>query len=77
MNILDNLAIVRIIFPLGLPPLVIASPPRVSPSLPRSHRLGRKKSRKAAFQHVWAATDCMGSVAVVRTLPVEAEVTPR
>ena len=74
MNIPDHITIVRIIFPLSFPPLVVTSPPRMSPSLPWRHRLGRKKSCKAALQHVWVATDGMRGVAVVRTLAMEAEV---
>jgi hypothetical protein len=77
MNILDNLTIVGIIFPLCFPPLVVASPPRMPPSLPWRHRLGRKKSCKTSLQHVRVSTDCMGSVAIVRTLAVEAEVASR
>ena len=74
MNILHNLTIVWITFPLGFSPLVVASPPGMSPSLPWRHRLGRKKSCKASLQHIRVTTDCVGSVAVVRTLAMETEV---
>ena len=37
MNILNNFTVIRISLPLGLPPLMVAPPPRVSPCLPWRH----------------------------------------
>ena len=74
MNIPDNLTIVRIIFPLSFPSLVVTSPPRMSPSLPRRYRHGRKKGCKATLQHVRVAANGMRGVAVLGTVAMKAEV---
>jgi len=74
VNVPNDITVIRIRFPLSLPPLVVAASPWVSPSFPWCDVFGGEKSSKASFQHVWAAADCVRRVAVVGALAVEAEV---
>merc|ERR1719370_17442 len=72
VNIPNDVAIVRVRFPLSLSPLVVAPTPWVPPSFPWCEVFRRKKSCKASLEHIRAATDGVRGVAVVRALAVEA-----
>ena len=74
-DVLHCLTVVSLSLPPGLPSLVVTPPPGVSPGLPGHEVLGGEEGREADLQRVGAATDGVGGVAVVRTFPVETEIT--
>lgn len=61
-------------FPLGLSPLVVATPPRVPPRFPFQNVLGRQVGGERALQRVRVAAHGVRRVAVIGTLTVEAHV---
>ena len=76
-DVLDCLTVVRLSLPPGLPSLVVTPPPGMAPGLPRHEVLAGEEGGEADLQHVGAAADGVGGVAVVGTFPVETQVTRR
>ena len=76
-DILDNITVVGVCFPSCFPPLVIASPPGMTPSLSWNHGFTWKECGKAALQHIWTATDGVRCVTIIRTFAVETQISRR
>ena len=73
-HLLDEVAVLGVVLPGRLPPLVVAAAPGVAPRLARHHGLARQEGGQAHLQRVGRAADGVRGITVVGALAVEAEV---